>query len=85
MNKVSNKLDLMDTVVAQTVKASTYNVGDPVRSLGREDLPGEGNGNPLLHSCLEKSKDVWRNLVAYSPWCPKESGMTERPHFHFHR
>ena len=26
-----------------------------VRSLGREDSPGEGNGNPLQHSCLGKS------------------------------
>ena len=23
-----------------------------VRSLGREDSPGEGNGNPLQYSCL---------------------------------
>ena len=24
-----------------------------VRSLGQEDSPGEGNGNPLQYSCLE--------------------------------
>ena len=24
-----------------------------VRSLGQEDSPGEGNGNPLQNSCLE--------------------------------
>ena len=28
-----------------------------VLSLGREDPPGEGNGNPLQYSCLEKSVD----------------------------
>jgi len=28
-----------------------------VRSLGGEDSPGEGNGNPLQYSCLEKSMD----------------------------
>ena len=28
-----------------------------VRSLGWEDSPGEGNGNPLQHSCLENSMD----------------------------
>ena len=28
-----------------------------VRSLGWEDSPGEGNGNPLLSSCLEDSMD----------------------------
>ena len=35
------------------VKASVCNVGDPgsIPGLGRS--PGEGNGNPLQHSCLE--------------------------------
>ena len=28
-----------------------------VRSLGREDSPGEGNGNPLQYSCLENPMD----------------------------
>ena len=28
-------------------------VGELVRFLGWEDPPGEGNGNPLQHSCLE--------------------------------
>ena len=42
---------------------------------------GEGNGNPLQYSCLEKSHG-WRNLVGYSPWGHKESDMTERLHFH---
>ena len=28
-----------------------------VRSLGQEDLPGEGNGSPLQHSCLENLMD----------------------------
>jgi len=34
-------------------KASACNAGDPgsIPGLGRS--PGEGNGNPLLHSCLE--------------------------------
>ena len=27
------------------------------RSLGGEDAPGEGNGNPLQYSCLESSMD----------------------------
>ena len=27
------------------------------RSLGREDSPGEGNGNPLQYSCLENPMD----------------------------
>ena len=28
-----------------------------VRSLGWEDSPGEGNGNPLQYSCLENPMD----------------------------
>ena len=36
-----------------------------VRSLGREDSPGEGNGNPLQYSCLETPLDrgAWQALV----------------------
>ena len=39
------------------VKASTWNAGDPgsIPGLGRS--PGEGNGNPLLYSCLENPMD----------------------------
>ena len=38
-------------------KASVYNAGDPgwIPGLGRS--PGEGNGNPLQHSCLESPMD----------------------------
>ena len=32
-----------------------------VRSLGQEDSPGEGNGNPLQYSCLENPTNggIW--------------------------
>ena len=69
--------------LAQTVKASAYNAGDPVRSLDQEDPPGEGNGNPLQYSCLENPMDGRRSLVGYSPWGHKESDTIERLHFHF--
>ena len=38
-------------------KASAYNAGDLglIPGLGR--FPGEGNGNPLQYSCLEKPMD----------------------------
>ena len=38
-------------------KASTCNAGDhgSIPGLGR--APGEGNGNPLQHSCLENPMD----------------------------
>ena len=36
-----------------------------VRSLGQEDPPGEGNGNPLQYSCLKNSMDreAWWVIV----------------------
>ena len=45
------------SLVAQMVKASAYNAGDlgSIPGLGRS--PGEGNGNPLRHSCLENPMD----------------------------
>ena len=41
---------------------------------------GEGSGNPLQHSCLEKSHG-WRSLVGSSPWGRKESDTAEQLHF----
>ena len=43
---------------------------------------GEGNGNPLQYSCLEKFHG-WRSLVGCSPWGCEELHTTERLHFHF--
>ena len=36
-----------------------------VQSLGQEDSLGEGNGNPLQHSCLENPMDrgAWEATV----------------------
>ena len=36
-----------------------------VQSLGQEDSPGEGNGNPLQYSCLENPTDrgAWQATV----------------------
>ena len=59
-------------------KASAHNAGDPGSNLGLGKSPGEGNRNPLQYSCLEN----WAT-VGYSPWGRKESGTTERLHFHF--
>ena len=46
-------------------KESACNVGDLglIPGLGRS--PGEGNGNPLQHSCLENSmnRGAWRTTV----------------------
>ena len=48
-------------------KESTRQAGDAysVSELGRS--PGEGNGNPLQHSCLENPRGQ-RSLASYSPW-----------------
>ena len=54
-----------------------------VRSLSREDPPGEGNGHPLQYSCLESPMDGGAWWATCSPWGPKELGTIERLHFHF--
>ena len=58
------------------VKNLPVNAADAglIPGLGRS--LGDGNGNPLQYSCLEKSHGQ-RNLVGYSPWGHKESDMTE--------
>jgi len=43
----------VDSLVAQRLKRLRAMQETWVRSLGREDSPGEGNGNPLQYSCLE--------------------------------
>ena len=43
-------------LVAQMVE-SACSVGDPTSIPGPERSPGEGNGNPLQHSCLENPMD----------------------------
>ena len=51
------------SLVAQMVKASAYNVGDPglIPGLGRS--PGERNDNPLQYSCLENPMDGCRRQL----------------------
>ena len=61
-----NSFSILGTyLVAQTVKASAYNAGDPgsIPGLGRS--PGEGNGTPLQYSCLENPMDggAWEATV----------------------
>ena len=58
-------INIGTSLMAQTVKHSAYNAGDPgsIPGLGRP--PGEGNGNPLQYSCLENPMDraAWRATV----------------------
>ena len=48
-----------------------------VLSLGQEDSPGEGNGNPLP-VFLPGEFHGQRSLAGDSPWGHKESKMTEQ-------
>ena len=41
------------SLMAQKVKKTAYNAGDPGLIPGSGWSPGEGNGNPLQYSCLE--------------------------------
>ena len=55
-------------LVGKTLPVNVGDVGDAetqVQSLGWEDPPGEGSGNPLQYSCLENPMDrgVWRATV----------------------
>ena len=47
------------------VKNSPANAGDAGSIPGLARFPGEGNGNPLQYSCLEKLMDrgAWRATV----------------------
>ena len=45
------------SLVAQTVKCVPTMQETQIWSLGWEDPPGEGNGNPLQYSCLENPMD----------------------------
>ena len=61
------------------VKNLPANAGDTgdgglIRGLGRS--LGEGNGNPLQYSCLEKSHRQ-RSLASYIPWDHKELNTTQ--------
>ena len=60
------------------VKNPTANTGDIKHTYyipGLERSPGEGNGNPLQCSGLEKARQ--RSLVGYNPCGHKESDKTE--------
>ena len=49
---------------AQTIKNLLAMRETQVQSLGLEDAPGDGNGNPLQYSCLENSTDRGARLAS---------------------
>ena len=56
---------LISSLVAQSVKNQPITQETWVRSLGREDSPGEGNDNLLPYSYLENSMDrgAWQAVI----------------------
>ena len=58
------------SLVAQTIKESACNVGDPGSIPGSGRFPGEGNGNPLQYSCLE-------NTMGRGAWWATVHGVTK--------
>ena len=61
------------------VKNPCTNSGDMGLIPGSGRFPGEGNGNPLQHSCLENpmGRGAW---WGYSPWGHKEWDTRELSH-----
>ena len=55
--RCKNQLRTWTSLVTQTVKKSTYNVGHQGSIPGLGRLPGEGHGNSLQCSCLDNSTD----------------------------
>ena len=55
------------SLIAQSVKNLAAIWGTWVQSLGWEDPPGGGHGNPLQYSCLENPRGQ-RSLAGYGPW-----------------
>ena len=71
------------SLMAQTVKNLHAMQETWVGSLGQEDPPGEGNGNPLQYSCLENSKhrEAWHAIVT---GVAKSQTRLSDEHFHTH-
>ena len=63
----------MTYLLAQTVKASAYNVGDPSSIPGLGRVPEEGNGNPLQYSCLENPHELCKELDTTEKVSPKRT------------
>ena len=59
--------DFPGGTVEKNLPASAGDIGDSGSIPGLERSPGEGNGNPLLYSCLENPMDR-RVCMSKSPW-----------------
>ena len=60
----------------KNLPANAGDTGEAGLTPGLGRSPGDGNGNPLQYSCLEKSHGQ-KSLGGYGPWGRKASDMTE--------
>ena len=64
-------------------KASACNAGDPGSIPGSGSSPGEGNGSPLQHSCLENPMDGGAWWATVHGVAKSRTRLSDFP-FHFH-
>ena len=57
MKPIKVQINPTKLFIQTSPKESAYNAGDPGSIPGSGRSPGEGNGNPLLYSCLENPMD----------------------------
>ena len=67
--------------MAKNLPANAGDARDEGSIPGLRRSPGEGNGNPLQYSCLEKFHGQ-RSLAGYSSWGRKETDTTQHAHTH---
>ena len=62
---IGHFISIRASLVAQMVKKSAYKTRDQGLISGSGRSPGEGNGNPFQHSCLENPMDrrAWWSTV----------------------
>ena len=75
-NHLIPSLPFWASLVAQMIKNLPAMQETWVQSLGWEDSPGGGHGNPLQYSYLENPHGQ-RSLAGCSPWGRKEADTTE--------
>ena len=63
--------------MVKNLSAKVRDERDAISIPGSGRCLGEGNGNPLLYSCLKNSMDR-------ETWCCKELDITEHTHTHTH-
>ena len=79
-HKVKSMISILDFPGGSEVKASAWNVGDlcSIPVSGRS--PGEGNGNPLQHSCLENPMEGGAQQATVHGVTKSQTGLSDFTH-----